>query len=47
MPKTIIVSTNIGFLTSKTEEEILETDNIIYEAKTEEEASNIIHGQHR
>jgi hypothetical protein len=45
MSKQYIVITKVGFLTSKKEGEVVETDKIICESKSQEESEKIIHGK--
>lgn len=45
MSKKVIVITKGGFLTTKEEKEIIKTDTIVCESKSEEQSEKIIHGK--
>ena len=46
MQKLYIVITKDGFLTSKKENNIIESDTVLSEAKNEKDAERLIHGNY-
>jgi hypothetical protein len=46
MQKLYIVITKNGFLTSKEENKILDSDTVLSEAKDEKDAERLIHGKY-